>query len=85
MFVDRIQEQGWYGLVYGIVDVNVFYCLDLFKKFYINIDPLTININLNQFTIYFDSGDIIKTADLIHGVTHILIPPLHAAPLALID
>jgi len=26
MFIDRIRERVWYGLVYDNVDVDVFYC-----------------------------------------------------------
>ena len=45
-------------MVYDNVDVDVFYCPDLIKKFYANIDPSSINLDLNQFIVYFDSGDM---------------------------
>jgi len=65
---------GWYGLVYDNVDVDVFCCPDLVKKFYESIDPTIINLDQHQFIVHFDSGNLIITVDLIHRVTQLLIP-----------
>ena len=55
MFMEKIRERGWYGLVYTNVVVDVLYCPDLVKKFYENIDPSTIKLDLNHFIVHFDS------------------------------
>ena len=55
------------------------------KKFFIRIDPSTINLNQNRFVVHFDSGDLIVTLDLIQEVTQLPIPTHHAAPMAFID
>jgi len=85
MFVDRIREQGWYRLVYDNIDVDGFYHPDLVKKVYVNIDPSTINIDLNQFVVHFNSSNLIISIDLIHELTQLLISPQNVAPLVLID
>jgi len=40
--LDRIRERNWYKLVYVNTNVEIFYCPELMKKFYLNIDTNTI-------------------------------------------
>ena len=65
MFIHRIRERGWYRLVYENTEVDVYYCPDLVKKFYMNIDPSMINLDQNHFIVHLGSGDLIIMVDLI--------------------
>ena len=47
VFLDRIRERQWYGLVYNNFDVDIFYCPDLVRKFYLETDTDFINLDLN--------------------------------------
>jgi len=85
IFIDRIRERGWYTLVYDNTDVDMFYCPDLVRKFYTDIDTTSVDLNRNQFLVHLDSGDLLVTIDRIHEVTQLTIPPQHTTPLALID
>ena len=51
IFLDRIHERQWYGLVYDNSDGDTFYCPDLVRSFYLGIDTASINQALNQFTV----------------------------------
>ena len=85
VFSDQIRESQWYRLVYDNTDLNAYYCPELVKKFYLRIDVMTINLNLNQFLVYLDNGDLLVTLETIEEITQILTPPQHAASLPLID
>jgi len=85
MFIDRIRERGWYGLVYNNTSVDVYYCPDLVKQFYEHLDPAIINLDQHHFIVHFDSGDLQIFVDFTHEVTQLPIPPHHATQLALIN
>ena len=51
--------------MYENTDVDVYYCPDLVKKFFISIDPSTINLDQNCFVVHLESGDFIVTIDPI--------------------
>ena len=57
VFIDCIRERHWCGLVYDNVDSDAFNCPELVTQFYTNIDASSINHNLHQFIVHFDSGD----------------------------
>ena len=84
VFIDRIRERNFYTLVYDNTDFNSFYCPDLVKQFYTSIDASTINLDLNQFVVRFDTGDLLVTIDTIAEVTQIPSLPQHTAPLPLL-
>ena len=85
VFLDRIRERQWYELVYDNKDLNAYYCPELVKKFYLRIDATAINLDLNQFLIHLDHGDLLITLETIKEVTQIPAPPQHTVPLPLID
>ena len=67
VFLDRTRERNWYGLVYDNSEFDAYYCPELVKKFYTCIDTVTIDFNHHQFTVHFDTGDIIVTVDMIEN------------------
>jgi len=84
VFLDRIRERQWYGLVYDNSDVDTFYYPDLLRKFYLRIDIDFINLDLNQFFVHLDHGDLLVTIETIEEVTQVSAPPQHIASLPLI-
>ena len=67
VFLDRIRERQWYGLVYDNTDLDAYYCPDLVKQFYLGIDVETIDHD--QFVVHFAHGDLAITRDTIEAVT----------------
>ena len=49
------------------------------------IDTSTLDVDRNQFMVYFDSGDLLVTLDVIAEVTQISSLPQHPASLPLFD
>ena len=76
VFIDRIRKSYWYGLVYDNVDSDVFYYPDLVTQFYTNIDASTIDHDLHQFNVHFDSGDLIVNINTIEEINKS--PALHS-------
>ena len=66
-------------------DVDTFYCPDLVRKFYLAIDTDPINLDLNQFIVHLDRGDLLVTIETIQEVMQVPSPPQHIAPLLLIE
>jgi len=85
VFVDSIRERHWYGLVYDKDESDAFYCPDLVTQFYTNIDTSTIDHDLHQFNVHFDSGDLVVNINTIEDITQISCPLQHVAPLSLIN
>jgi len=71
--------------VYDNSDVETFYCPDLVRKFYLGMDTNSINLDLNQFIIHLDHGDLLVTIETIQDITQVPSPPQLIAPLALIE
>jgi len=69
VFLDRIRERQWYGLVYENSDGDTFYCPDLVRKFYLGIDTDSIKLDLNQFIVHLYHGDLLVTIETIAEVT----------------
>ena len=80
VFLDRIRERQWYGLVYDNTNLDAYYCPDLVKQFYLGIDVETIDHD--QFVVHFDHGDLAVTRDTIEAVTQVP-SPLSMLPPAL--
>ena len=85
IFLEQIRKRQWYGLVYDNTDLDAYYCPKLVKKFYLEIDAMIINLDLNQFLVHLDHGDLLVTLETIEEATQILARLLHAASLPLID
>ena len=79
IFLGRIHERQWYGLVYDNSDGDTFYCPDLVRSFYLGIDNASINQSLNQFTVHLDHGNLLLTIEAIEEVTRCL-PLLSTLP-----
>ena len=73
------------GLIYNNTDLDAYYCPELVKKFYFGTDVTTINLDLNQFLVHLDHGDLLVTVETIREVTQISASSQHAAPLPLIN
>ena len=43
IFLDRIRERNWFGLVYDNEDGDAYYCPELVTQFYTQIDTNTID------------------------------------------
>jgi len=85
VFLDSIRERNWYGLVYDNFELDAYYYPGLVKKFYTCIDTATIDFDHHQFTVHFDTEDIMVTVDMIEDYTQVPSSPLHTEPLSLID
>jgi len=85
VFMDRIRDRQWYGLVYDNEDGDAFYCPDLVTQFYTYIDISTIGHDLHTSIVHFDSGDLVINVNTIEDITQISCPPQHVASLPLID
>ena len=59
IFINRIRERHWYGLVSDNEYGDAFYYPDLVIQFYTNIDTSTIDHELHTFIVQFDSGDLV--------------------------
>jgi len=70
VFIDCIRERHWCGLVYDNVDSDAFNCPELVTQFYTNIDASSINHNLHQFIVHFDSGDLAVNINTIEEITN---------------
>jgi len=70
-FIDRIRERNWYTLVNDNTNLDLFYCLEPVKRFYMGMDASTIDLDLNQFVVHFDSGDLLVILDTKVEVTQI--------------
>ena len=77
-------EKKWFGLVYDNSEFDTYYCPELVKEFYTCIDTTTIDLDNHQFTVHFDTGDIIVTIDMIENYTQVPSSPQHNEPLPLI-
>ena len=75
VFLDRVRERQRYGLVYDNSKYDAYYCPALVTKFYTHLDASTIDLDLNQFIIHFDTGDLLVNIDTIEAVTQIPSPP----------
>ena len=75
IFLDRIWERQWYGLVYDNSAVDIFYCPDLVRKYYLGIDTDSINLDLNQFIVHLDHGDLLVTTETIQDIMQVPSPP----------
>ena len=64
-----------YKLVYDNADRDAFYCPDLVAQFYTNIDASTIDNDLHQFIVHFNSGDLVVNINTIDEITQIPCPP----------
>ena len=71
-------------LVYDNSNVDIFYCQDLVRNFYLGIDTDSINLNLNQFIVHLDHRDLLVTIKTAQDVAQVPSPPQHIAPLPLI-
>ena len=69
IFVDRIRERHWYRLVYDKDESDAFYCPDVVAQFYTNIGTSTIDHDLHQFIVHFDSGDLVVNINTIEDIT----------------
>jgi len=58
---------------------------DLVKKFHIEMDMNTIDLDHNQFLVHLDNGDLLVTIEKIEDVTQVPVPPQHVAPLPKIE
>jgi len=85
VFLDRIRKRNWYGLVFDNSEFDAYYYPELVKKFYTCIDSVTIDLDHHQFTVHFDTGDIIVTIDMFEDYTQVLSVPQHNEPLSLIE
>ena len=70
VFIDCIRERHLCGLVYDNVDSDAFYCPYLVTQFYANIDASSINHDLHQFIVHFDSGDLAVNINTIEEITN---------------
>jgi len=68
--LDRIRERNWYALIYDNSEYEAYYYPELVKKFSC-IDTTTIDLNNHEFTIHFETGDIIITIDMIEDYTQV--------------
>jgi len=85
ILLGRIHEREWYGLVYENSDGATFYCPDLVRKFYLGINTDSINLDLNQFIVHLNHGDLLVTLETIEEVTQVPSPPQHITPLPLTE
>jgi len=85
VFLDRIRERNWYGHVYDNSEFDAYYYPELVKKFYTCIDTPTIDLGHHQFTVHFDTEDIIVKVDMIEDYTQIPSAPRHNEPLPFIE
>jgi len=85
IFLDMIREWNWYTLVYDNSDYEAYYCPELVKLFYANLDQATINLDTHQFTVHLATGDIIVTVDMLEDYTLVPSNPHYSDPLPLIE
>ena len=82
LFLDRIRERQWCGLVYDNITVEAYYCQDLVKQFYLGIDIATIDHN--HFVVHLGHGDFEVTRDTIEENPNPIVPSA-CCPLPLIE
>ena len=67
-------------MVYDNSEYEAYYCLELVKLFYVNLDQATIDLETHQFTVHLATEDIIVTIDMLEDykspATHIIATPL---------
>jgi len=85
VFLERIREINWYSLVYDNSEFDAYYCTELVKEFYTCIDTTTIDLDHHQFTVHFETEDVMVTIDMIEIYTQVPNSPLHTEPLPLIE
>ena len=85
VFLDRIREWNWYNLVYDNSEYEVYYCPELVKIFYANIDQPTIDLETHQFTVHLVNWDIIVSIDMLEDYTQVPNNPHHGDPFLLIE
>ena len=56
VFLDKIKQWNWFTSVYDNLEYEVDYCPTLIKIFYSNIDPTTIDLDANKFTVHCRLG-----------------------------
>jgi len=71
IFIDRIRERNWFGLVHDNEDSDVYYYPNLVTQFYTHIDTSTIDHDLHTFIVHFNSGDFVVNISTIEMVTQI--------------
>jgi len=71
--------------VYDYSEFDTYYCPELVKEFYTCIETTTIDLDHHQFTVHFETGDIMVTIDIIEDYTQVSSSPLHTEPLPLIE
>jgi len=71
--------------MYDNSEYEVYYCPELVKLFYANLDQATINLDTRQFMVYLATGDIIVTVDILEDYTQVPSNPHHTDPLPLIE
>ena len=85
IFLERIREWNWYALVYDNSEFEAYYCPELVKLFYANLDQASINLDTHQFTLHLATGDIIVNVDMLEDYTLVPNNPHHSDPLPLIE
>jgi len=84
-FFDRIREWNWYALVYDNSEYEAYYCPELGKLFYANLDQARINLETHQFTVHLATRDTIVIVDMLEDYTQVPSNPHHSKPLPLIE
>ena len=54
--------------LFMITRIKILIYPELVKKFYLRIDAMTINVDLNQFLIHLDHEDLLVTLETIEKV-----------------
>ena len=80
VFLDRIREWNWYTLVYDNSEYEAYYCPELVKLFYVNLDQATIDLDTHQFTVHLATRDIIVSIDMLEDYTQVPSNPHHNDP-----
>ena len=70
--------------MYDNSEFDAYYC-SVVKKFYTCIDTTYTNLDHHQFTMYFDTGDIIVTVDMIEDYTQVPSAPQTVSPFPLLS
>ena len=76
---------NWYTFVYDNSDHEAYYCPELIKLFYANLDQATVNLDTHKFTVHLATGDIIVTTDMLEDYTLVPSNPHQSDSLPLIE
>ena len=71
IFLDRIRERNWFGLVHDNEDGYAYYCPELVTQFFTQIDTNTIDHDQQTFIVHFETGDIVVNSNTLEMVTYI--------------